>query len=394
MSDQRDILIRYGEIGLKGKNRPDFEKFLVRNLKQALRGFTHGPVERPHGRVVVRGIDRPEPALDVVTRIPGVISASIALRTDVEMQSIEEAARMLMAETLGRDQAHDPISFKVQTTRTNKRFEKTSMELSAHLGGLLIKEFPGLKAQMHDPDLRLMVEVRSSEVLLSTAHAKGPGGLPVGSTGKVVVLLSGGIDSPVAAYMAMKRGARCVFINFDAYPFIPMDSLDKVKSMVQRLSVFQGRSLLFVVPFADIQVAIKKQCPEPLRTILYRRMMMRLAGLAAAESGAGALVTGESLGQVASQTLENIHCIGAAADLPVLRPLIGFDKTETVAVAERIETYRISIQPYPDCCTVFQPRKPKIRADLAEVEAAEENLACHELVQEAFSKTDRVTVDP
>jgi thiamine biosynthesis protein ThiI len=393
LNDTRDILIRYGEIGLKGKNRPEFEKCLATNLKQALRSLEHGPVERPHGRIVVRDVARPITAHRIATRIPGVMSASVALRTDKEMESLFQGAVRLLEEALDTRPGEDRILFKVETTRSSKKFPLNSMELSAQLGGRLIERFPRLKARMKDPDLLLLVEVRAEEVLLSTLHGKGPGGLPVGSTGKVMVLLSGGIDSPVAAYMAMKRGARAYYINFHSYPFIPEASLDKTKALVKALSRFQGPSMLYVAPFSEIQVNVKKACPEELRTILYRRMMMRLAEKTALQEGALAIVTGESLGQVASQTLENIGCIGSATSLPVLRPLIGMDKTESVALAEVIGTYPISILPQPDCCTVFQPRRPKIRARLDDVEAAEALLDVEGLVEESFAGIECVKID-
>lgn len=384
MTEKRDLLIRYGEIGIKGKNRSDFEKALAGNIKYALSRFDHGPVERPRGRIVVRDIEKPEKALGVVTGLPGVVSASVAKRTVPEMESLIETAWELMKE-------HDSEkTFKVDTVRSDKRFPMNSMEVSARLGGEMIQRLPRLKARMKDPEVLLRVEIRAGEALLSVRHAKGPGGLPVGSLGEVVVLLSGGIDSPVAAYLSMKRGARCVFLNFHSYPFIPEESLDKIKAMVSCLNRYQGRSLLYVAPFTEIQVAIKRACPEELRTLLYRRMMMRLADRTAAETGALAVVTGECLGQVASQTLENIRCIGSATSLPVLRPLIGFDKSETVTLAERIGTYEISIRPQPDCCTVFQPRKPRIRGRLEDLARAEEGLDVDALVDEAFTRIDRI----
>jgi thiamine biosynthesis protein ThiI len=386
VTDRRDIVVRYGEIGIKGGNRSDFEKALAGNVKHALSGFERGPVERPRGRVVVRDIEKPRKALEVVTRLPGVISASVAKRTRPEMEALIETAFALMKDRVGEEET----TFKVDTVRSDKRFPMKSMEVSARLGGEMIQRLPQLKARMTDPEVLLRVEIRAGEALLSAHHAPGPGGLPVGSTGKVVVLLSGGIDSPVAAYLSMKRGARCVFLNFHSYPFIPEASLDKIQALVRALGAYQGRSLLCVVPFTEIQVAIKKACPEELRTLLYRRMMMRLADRTAEETGALAVVTGECLGQVASQTLENIRCIGSASSLPVLRPLIGFDKTETVALAERIGTYPISIRPEPDCCTVFQPRKPRIRGRLEEMARAEEKLDVDALVEEAFARIDRI----
>jgi len=386
----KDILIRYGEIGIKGKNRSDFEKTLQRNVKRALSGTVHGQVERPRGRIIVRDVKEPAEAQQTVSMLPGIISTSLAMRAGHGMDSILHAAAEIVREAAAVKTGGDPLLFKVETTRSNKAFPLTSMELSSELGGLLIERFPGLKARMKNPELLLNVEVRFDEVLVSGKHMKGPGGLPVDSMGKVVVLLSGGIDSPVAAYMAMKRGARAVFINFHSYPLIPDQSLEKIKNIVRALNAFQGWSSLYTVPFVEIQTAIRDRCPEALRTVLYRRMMTRLACKAADDSGALALVTGESLGQVASQTLENIRCIGDASSLPILRPLIGFDKTEAVDAAKRIGTYEISILPYPDSCTVFMPRHPKIRASLKELEDAECAIDAHGMVDEAFSKTERM----
>ncbi len=394
MNEKRDLLVRYGEIALKGKNRRDFEKALANNLKHALHTFSHGPVERPRGRIIIRDVEDAKRALKRVSAVPGVMSVSIAVPSGLELEAIHSTAIGLMEEALAQRSGVDPVTFKVSTTRSFKGFPMNSMELSAEVGGVLLQRFPCLKARMKGPEILLQVEVRAEQVLLSALHCKGPGGLPVGSTGRVMVLLSGGIDSPVAAYLAMKRGARAYFINFHSYPFIPHKSLDKVKDLVRRLAFFQGKSLLFVAPFKEIQIAIKKNCREELRTLLYRRMMRRLAERAAAEAGALALVTGESLGQVASQTLENIGCIGAATRLPVLRPLIGLDKIEAISLANRIDTYDISILPLPDCCTVFQPRNPKIRGSPAAMESAEERLDVEGLVEAAFSGIERVFVEP
>ena len=389
MSGERDLLVRYGEIGLKGGNRSEFEKRLASNIKTALRPLAHGPVERPHGRIVVREVSSPREALERVARLPGVISASVAIRTGHDRTEITRAALEAVGEAIGGERPPRSVTFKVESVRSDKNFPLTSMELSARLGGEVLRRYPALRARMKDPELTLRVEVRREAVLLSALHRKGPGGLPVGSTGKVMVLLSGGIDSPVAAYLAMKRGARAYFINFHSYPFIPMASLDKIRDLVRALGAFQGSSLLYVVPFSEIQVEIKRSCPEPLRTLLYRRMMIRLAERAAAEEGALALVTGESLGQVASQTLENMGIIGNATRMPVLRPLVGMDKTETVELAERIGTFEVSIRPYPDSCTVFQPRRPRIRGKPEEIEEAEKRLEVERLVDEAFARTER-----
>lgn len=383
------IVIRYSEIGLKGRNRPEFEKALVANVKHALRGHDHGPVERPHGRLVVRDPAVPEKAAAAVAQVFGVASVSPGVSVAADLDTISHHAPRLVEEALALCAAEGKIPFRVTCQRSDKAFAHSSMDVACRLGGELLHSFDRLKVDLNNPLLTLGVEIRRDEALLFSRRIEGPGGMPVGSMGNAVTLLSGGIDSPVAAWLAMKRGARMLFINYHSYPFISGASLTKVEALVERLAHYQRGAALFVAPFADIQVAIKKACPEPLRTVLYRRMMVRLANRLAAREGALALVTGESLGQVASQTLENIRCIGAVAEYPVLSPLISFDKIEIIALARKIGTYDISIQPHPDCCTVFQPRKPRIAASLEEVEAAETALDIEGLVTAAFDGLEK-----
>jgi len=394
MSDAPVLVVRYAEVGLKGGNRALFEKALVSNLKRALKGFDHGPVERPRGRIIVRSPAEPERVAAAAAKVFGIISVSPGVTTAPDVSSITTAARALFGSDLDGLPRGMTRTFRVQSRRSDKRFPMTSMELSAHLGGILLESFKGLSVDLHAPQMTLGVEVRDTEALLFCRSLAGPGGIPVGTMGRAVVLLSGGIDSPVAAWLTMKRGARAVFIAYHSYPFLSPASLDKVEALVKRLARYQHGADLFVIPFAETQVAIKQACPEPLRTVLYRRMMFRLANMLAAREGALALVTGESLGQVASQTLENIRCIGEVAELPVLRPLICYDKTESIDLARRIGTYEISIQPYPDCCTLFQPRKPRIKASLEEVQRAEADLDVDGLVAAAFDGVERKSFFP
>ncbi len=389
MTPEPVIVIRYSEIGLKGRNRPEFEKALVSNVKHALRGQQHGPVERPHGRLVVRDPADPARAAAAIAQVFGVASVSPGISVDADLETIFRHAPRLIEEALALFAGNDEVPFRVTCQRSHKAFEHTSMDVASRLGAELLQSFGRLKVDLNNPSLTFGVEIRRSEALLFSRRIEGPGGMPVGCLGSAVTLLSGGIDSPVAAWLAMKRGARMLFINYHSYPFISARSLTKVEELVQCLARFQRGAALFVAPFADIQVAIKKACPEPLRTVLYRRMMVRLANRLATREGALALVTGESLGQVASQTLENIRCIGAVADYPVLSPLISYDKTEIIALARRIGTYDISIQPHPDCCTVFQPRKPKIAASIDEVERAETALDVESLVSAAFDGLEK-----
>jgi tRNA uracil 4-sulfurtransferase len=383
------LVVRYSEIGLKGGNRRLFEKALAANLKHALKPIDHGPVERPRGRIIVRGPSDPEEAALKAAEVFGVASVSPGLSVAPIPEVISRVAHDLVREALARRVGRDTVTFRVTSRRTDKTFPHSSMEYSSLLGGELLLAFPRLAVDLRTPDLTVGVEVRADEALVFCRRFDGPGGIPIGTMGKVVSLLSGGIDSPVASWLAMKRGARVLFITFNSYPFTSEASQKKTESLVQRLAHFQRGAPLFVVPFTDIQVAIKKACPEQLRTILYRRMMFRLAGRLAGSEGALALVTGESLGQVASQTLENIGVIAEPAGFPVLRPLICFDKTEAITLARRIGTYDISIQPFPDSCTVFQPRKPKIRATLEETERAEEALDVDALLSEAFDGVEK-----
>ncbi len=382
------VVVRYSEIGLKGGNRRDFEKLLVRNLKHVLKDLPHGPVERPRGRVVVRDPGDPAALARAAASVFGVASVSPALSTEQTIDEIVDASRVVLGDFMAENPGDSLLPFRVSGRRSEKRFPLNSMELERLLGGKMLPLFPRLKVDLSRPEVVLGVEVREKEALVFCRQIEGPGGLPVGSQGTAVALLSGGIDSPVAAWMTMKRGTRVIFMNYHSYPFISEASRTKVEKIARSLGRFQRGTLLVIAPFAPIQVAIKKECPEQLRTILYRRMMIRLAERLAEREGALALVTGESLGQVASQTLENIRAIGEAAALPLLRPLIGFDKSETIDLARRIGTYDISIEPYPDCCTVFQPRKPKIKATLEEVERAEEALDIEGLVDESFSSLD------
>lgn len=384
------VVVRYSEIGLKGGNRRDFEKLLVRNVKHVLKELPHGPVERPRGRIVVRDPVDPDAAARAAAAVFGVASVSPALSTERSIDAIVPAARAVLSDFLADRPAGGDVTFRVSARRSDKTFPLNSMEMERKLGGEMLPLFPCLKVKLNRPDLVLGVEVREKEALVFCRQIEGPGGLPVGSQGTAVSLLSGGIDSPVASWMTMKRGTRVILMNYHSHPFISDASRTKVEKIARSLGRFQRGTRLFVAPFAPIQVAIKKSCPEPLRTILYRRMMVRLAERLAEQEGALALVTGESLGQVASQTLENIRAIGDAATLPILRPLIGFDKTEAIALARRIGTYDISIEPYPDCCTVFQPRKPKIKATLDEVVRAEEAIDVEELVAESFSGLDEM----
>jgi thiamine biosynthesis protein ThiI len=373
---ERVVLVRYGEIGLKGANRPAFVAQLVRNLRAALPGLR---VENRFDHLVVRDGDT-RSVVDRLGRTFGVASSSPALEVAADLEAIEAAARTLVAER----EPQPGTTFKVETRRRDKTFPLTSPEVDRELGRRLLAHFPGLVARMKDPQLHVRVDIRELAYVYTEVYP-GPGGLPVGTGGRAVALLSGGIDSPVAMWMVAKRGVQLTPVHFHAPPFTSERSKQKVVRLVEVLSEWCGPMDLWVVPFAHVQRAIRQRVEEPLWTVAMRRVMMRVAQRVAERVGALALVTGESLGQVASQTLEALAAIEAATRLPVLRPLVGMDKREITALAQRIGTYDVSVLPYEDCCTLFVPRRPRTRPTLEEAERAEASLDVEALVEEALA---------
>jgi thiamine biosynthesis protein ThiI len=388
------VLVRYGELALKGKNRGSFEQALVRNMKRACEPIADVAIERSRGRIEVRPARRVTEVARRLQQVFGISSISPALGAAPAPDAILAAAERALTDALAPLPPGEQVTFRVETSRGDKTFPMTSPELDRWLAERLL---PGredvLKVKLVDPELTLGVDVRAGRAFVFAQRLEGPGGLPVSTLGRVVCLLSGGIDSPVAAWMAMKRGCSVSFVSFHSYPFLGESSKRKIERLVRVLARWQPRNRLFVVPFTEVQTAVRDSAPEPYRTVLYRRFMQRIASRVARRDKAGALVTGESLGQVASQTLENLTCIGAASELPVLRPLLCFDKQETVEVAQRIGTFDVSILPEPDCCTVFMPRKPVIRGKLFECEDAESRMDIEGLVQRALDGVDVVDVE-
>ena len=384
------LLIRYGEIGTKGKNRHMFEQRLQANIEAALKDLGVEEVERAHTRLYVPLKASLDEMIERLQRIFGIASFSPVVRVPLEVEAIKEAAAQVVADSLRerRIGQGDQLTFKVITHRANKGFPITSPEMSRNLGAHLLRTFPQLKVDVHQPELPVEVEIREHYSYIYTERIPGAGGLPVGVSGKGVLLLSGGIDSPVAGYQMMKRGVGTIAVHFHSYPFTSERAKEKVLDLARVLSTYGGPIPVHVVHFTEIQKAINEHCPPKLMITIMRRMMLRLAEAIARREGAGALITGESLGQVSSQTMDSIVVTNAVAQLPVFRPLIGFDKTEIVDLAERIGTYKISIQPYEDCCTIFVPRHPETHPKLAEVEKAEEKLPMEELLEEALARTD------
>ncbi len=371
------IVVHYQEIALKGKNRPWFLGRLVRNLKRALSGLDVVDVRSLMGRVEIQlgpGTSR-EAAGERVRRTFGIANYSFARRTALDLDVITSA----ILDDL-RDRSVS--SFRVSVRRADKRFPMTSPQVEREIGGR-IKQARGWMVDLDDAELTVHVELLTHEAFYFFGKERGAGGLPTGTAGRVTCLLSGGIDSPVAAHRMMKRGCAASFVHFHSYPILSRASMEKARELVQLLTTWQQRSRLYFVAFGDIQQQVMLAVPGPMRVIVYRRLMLRIAEKIALARGAKGLVTGDVVGQVASQTLENLQVIGSVATLPVFRPLIGMDKQEIMDEARALGSYSISIVPDQDCCTLFTPRNPLTRGRLANVEAAERALPLDEIVEKA-----------
>ena len=384
------ILIKNGELALKGLNRGTFESILLKNLRRRIAPLGSFQLRKAQSTIYIEPQDNRsdlDEVCDRVSRVFGISAFSRACVAEKSMPSILEAAAVYLA-----DQLVSVSTFKVEARRSDKTFPLTSPEICRDVGEHLLAAFPHLTVDVHDPELTVWVEVRDFGAYIHGAQLPGAGGMPVGSGGRAALLISGGIDSPVAAYMMAKRGIELTAVHFASPPYTSERAEGKVISLLEQVSAYAGRIELHIVPFTHIQEEIRQKCPEELFTLIMRRFMMRIASRVAAKEDCGALITGESVGQVASQTIPALACTDAAADLPVFRPLIGMDKEEIIALSRRIETFDISIQPYEDCCTVFTPRHPRTRPKLAMVEQAEEPLDAEALIQEALNGIRRRTI--
>ena len=384
------ILLKLGELVLKGLNRRTFEDKLIANARRKL---------RPHGEFKVytkQSAMYVEPkndecdmdgAWEAMKKVFGVVGLSRARACDKDADAMLETAKTYLHDKLSAAR-----SFKVEAKRSDKTFPMTSIQLAQYVGGELHDAFPNLTVDVHHPELTVHLEVRDDAAFVHADPESGAGGLPVGVGGRAVSLLSGGIDSPVASWMMAKRGLALDMVHFFSYPYTSPEAKDKVIELARLLTPWCGRLTVHVVPFTAIQEQLRRSCPEELFTLLMRRFMMRIAARVAQRIGAGAVVTGECLGQVASQTMEAVACTQAVCPLPVLRPVVGMDKEEIVRIARKIGTFETSILPYEDCCTVFTPRHPRLRPLPGEIEAAEASLDIEALVDEAVANIERVQV--
>ena len=385
------ILLKQGEMVLKGLNRKYFEQKLISNAARRIKPFGSFRIYAVQSTVYVEPQEDScdmDGAFAALRTVFGVASLTRAAACEKNADAIARRA----IEYLGGDM-RAAKSFKVESKRSDKSFPMTSIQLSQYVGGELAEAFPDTRVDVHEPELVVSVEVRDYAAYVHSRAVPGAGGMPVGTNGRAVSLLSGGIDSPVSTFMIAKRGVHIIPLHFYAFPYTSEAAKEKVVELARLLTPWCGRLTLEIVPFTHIQEEIRDKCPEEFFTLIMRRFMMRIAQRVADYNGCGALVTGENLGQVASQTMAAMQVTESAVSLPVLRPLIGFDKEEIISRAREIGTFETSILPYEDCCTVFTPRHPKLKPTVAETEAAEAALDIDALVEEAFSGIERIRLE-
>ncbi len=385
------ILLKQGEIVLKGLNRRSFEMKLIGNVRRRMKPFGNFNVYAMQSTIYVEPQDSlcdMDGAFEAAKTIFGVVAVSRAAACEKDKDAIFETAKTYLGDAMMSAE-----SFKVESKRADKAFPMTSIQLSQYVGGLMADKFPNTRVDVHNPELIINIEIRDRAAYVHCAPEPGAGGMPVGANGRVVSLLSGGIDSPVSTYMAAKRGVAVIPVHFFSFPYTSEQAKQKVLELAQILTKYCGRMTVEIVPFTHIQEEIRDKCPEEYFTIIMRRFMMRIAERIAKSNGCAAIVTGENLGQVASQTMEAMGVTEECITLPVLRPLVCFDKTEIVELARKIETFETSILPYEDCCTVFTPRHPRTKPRIEDVLEVEGTLDVAGLVDEAVSGIERVKLE-
>lgn len=382
------FLLKLGEMVLKGLNRHSFEDKLQANIHRRLNGLGRFRVYTRQSTTYVEPMEDScdmDAAWEAMKKVFGVVGLSRARACDKDKDAILRACHEYLD-----DRLRSARTFKVETRRADKTFPMTSIQLSQYVGGELDELYPNLQVDVHHPELTVYVEIRDYAAFVHANPDPGAGGLPVGINGRAVSLLSGGIDSPVASYMIAKRGVALDMVHFFSYPYTSPEAKEKVLELARLLTPWCGRLTVHVVPFTAIQEELRRSCPEEMFTLVMRRFMMRIAQRVAKRCGAKALVTGESLGQVASQTMDAMTVTGQVVSIPVLRPVVGMDKEEIVQISRKIGTYDTSILPYEDCCTVFTPRHPRLRPTVEEAEAAEAGLDIEAMVQAAVDGIERI----
>ncbi len=384
------ILLKYGEIALKGLNKSVFESMLMKTCRRRVRDLGEFKIYKSQSTMYCEPVSPDadiDGAFDRLSKVFGFAGIARAAVVEKDFSKIQETAAEYLA-----DQLEEIETFKVEAKRSDKSFPMKSPEICAELGGYLLEKFPHLRVDVHHPDLTVTVEVRDYAAYVRGEQLPGAGGMPIGSAGKGMLLISGGIDSPVAGYMMARRGLELTAIHFVSPPYTSDMARHKVLDLVKKMCAYSGRITTLVVPFTHIQEEIRDKCAEEYFTVIMRRYMMKIAQIAAERYGCEALITGESVGQVASQTIPAIACTDVATQLPVLRPLIGMDKDEIVTIARKIDTFETSILPYEDCCTVFTPKHPRTRPKLASILHEEEALEEQVLIDEAVAGMEQITI--
>lgn len=385
------ILIKNGELVLKGLNRRTFEDIMIKNIKRKLSSLGTFDISRAQSTIVITPKDDSFDMNEAVERVGTVFGISAYNRAAVCEKDIE-VIKKIACEYLA-DALSGVSTFKVEAKRSDKKFPLKSPEICCEVGGALLEAFPHLSVDVHEPEQVVTVEIRDRDAFIRAGQLRGAGGMPVSSAGRAAIMISGGIDSPVAAYLMARRGLELNAIHFASPPYTSPRAELKVRQLLEKVARYSGTIRLGIVPFTEIQEQIAQNCPEEYFTLIMRRMMLRIAQKLARDRGCGALITGESLGQVASQTLPALSVVDTLAEMPVLRPLIGMDKEDIIAVSRKIDTFEISIQPYEDCCTVFTPRHPRTRPTIEQCEKAEQALAVDELIERAIAATEYSYID-
>ena len=385
-----EIMVRYGELSTKGKNRMRFINKLKKNIKHVLSIYPDVTItaNRDRAHIFLNGTDY-VPVAESLKNIFGIQAFSPSYKVEKNLESIKQAVQEVM-----QDVYHDGLTFKITSKRSDHTFEMDSRKLNQYLGSAVFDVLPNIQAKMKGPDINLQVEVREEAAYLSYENIKGAGGLPVGTAGRGMLMLSGGIDSPVAGYLALKRGVDIEAVHFASPPYTSPGALKKAQDLTRKLTKFGGNITFIEVPFTEIQEEIKEKAPEAYLMTLTRRFMMRITDRIREERSGLVIINGESLGQVASQTLESMQAINAVTCTPIIRPVVTMDKLEIIDIAQKIDTFDISIQPFEDCCTIFAPDRPKTNPKIKNVEQYEKRMAVEELVERAVAGIKVTTITP
>lgn len=386
------VLVKVGEIALKGLNRRTFEDILKKNIRRSIKSAGRFEVTSAQSTIYVTPLEESadlDEACEKISKVFGIVAYSRACLCKKDMQSITENAFEYL-----KDELMAAKTFKVQAKRSDKKFPLKSPEICMELGGQILSKFPHLKVEVHNPEVTVTVEVRDFGAYVHGCALRGAGGIPVGTGGKAAILISGGIDSPVAAYMMAKRGIELTAIHFASPPYTSERAEQKVIKLLQKVSLYSGAIKMITVPFTEIQETIKNKCPEELFTIIMRRLMMQMSQIIAKQEDCTALITGESLGQVASQTIHAMECTDEATDMLVFRPLIGMDKEEIIDISRKIDTFETSILPYEDCCTVFTPKHPRTRPVLKFVKQAQADGQFENMIEDSLNNLKITYIEP